>query len=47
MPDVTLLAGDCRPWLAALEPNSLDACVCDPPYELGFMGRAWDRAGVA
>src|SRR5690606_15016987 len=23
------------------------AIVCDPPYELGFMGRAWDSSGVA
>lgn len=26
---------------------SVDAVVTDPPYELGFMGREWDRAGVA
>lgn len=26
---------------------SMDAVVTDPPYELGFMGRAWDKAGVA
>jgi len=24
-----------------------DACVTDPPYELGFMGRAWDSTGIA
>jgi DNA modification methylase len=23
--------------------NSVDAVVCDPPYALGFMGKAWDR----
>jgi hypothetical protein len=21
--------------------------VTDPPYELGFMGKGWDRSGVA
>ena len=26
---------------------SVDAVVCDPPYELGFMGRSWDRSGIA
>ena len=26
---------------------SIDAIVCDPPYELGFMGKGWDSAGVA
>ncbi len=24
-----------------------DAVVCDPPYELGFMGKAWDKSGIA
>jgi len=29
-------------------PNEIvDAVVTDPPYELGFMGKRWDRAGVA
>jgi hypothetical protein len=27
--------------------NSIDAVVCDPPYELGFMGKRWDKSGVA
>ena len=44
---VRVLAGDCLDLLATLEADSLDACVTDPPYELGFMGRAWDRSGVA
>ncbi|CAA2142729.1 hypothetical protein [Hyphomicrobium sp. ghe19] len=34
--------------MRALEPESLHAAVTDPPYELGFMGKAWDKAdGVA
>lgn len=24
-----------------------ESCVTDPPYELNFMGRGWDRSGVA
>jgi DNA modification methylase len=40
---VTLYAGDCIDVLKQLEPNSLDACVTDPPYGLGFMGKAWDH----
>lgn len=44
---VRLLTGDCRELMATLEADSIDAVVCDPPYELNFMGRAWDRAGVA
>lgn len=26
---------------------NLHACVTDPPYELGFMGKKWDSSGVA
>lgn len=44
---VTVLHGDCRVELADLEPDSIDACVTDPPYELAFMGAKWDGSGVA
>lgn len=27
--------------------NGFDAVFCDPPYELGFMGKRWDASGVA
>lgn len=27
--------------------NSVDSVVTDPPYELGFMNRAWDSSGIA
>ncbi len=45
MSEVTIRLGDAR----ALElPDScVDAIVCDPPYELGFMGKRWDASGVA
>lgn len=39
--------GDCRTLLAQLPDHCLDACVTDPPYELNFMSREWDRRGVA
>ncbi|MDM4761912.1 DNA methyltransferase [Galbitalea sp. SE-J8] len=26
---------------------SFDSVVCDPPYELGFMGKGWDSTGIA
>lgn len=26
---------------------SVAAVVCDPPYELGFMGKDWDASGIA
>jgi site-specific DNA-methyltransferase (adenine-specific) len=42
---VTLYQGDCVAVMAALEAESVHAVVTDPPYELGFMGKAWDAAG--
>lgn len=47
MPSWEIRVGDCRDLLAELEPGSVDAIVTDPPYELGFMGRAWDASGIA
>lgn len=38
----TLYRGDCLDVLASMEPESVDAIVCDPPYGLGFMGKRWD-----
>lgn len=42
-----ILQGDCREVLAGMAAGSIDACVTDPPYELGFMGKKWDATGVA
>lgn len=39
---VTVLHGDCLEVLAAMPDASVDAIVTDPPYGLGFMGKAWD-----
>lgn len=44
---IQILVGDCREVLKTLEADSLHACVTDPPYELGFMGKVWDATGVA
>jgi len=44
---VQLMLGDCREVMKTLADASVDAIVCDPPYELGFMGRAWDKSGIA
>jgi site-specific DNA-methyltransferase (adenine-specific) len=44
---VSLHLGDCLDVLRTLDDNSVDAIVTDPPYELGFMGRDWDRSGIA
>ena len=42
-----LLTGDCLDVLATLEPESIDACVTDPPYGIGFLGREWDTFAPA
>lgn len=39
----TIHHGDMLDVLAALEPDSVDSIVCDPPYGLSFMGRGWDH----
>lgn len=44
---VKVVEGDCRDVLRGLPDGCVDAVVTDPPYELGFMGKAWDRTGVA
>ena len=46
-PRTVLFAGDCREVMSTLGNASIDAIVTDPPYELGFMGKAWDRSGIA
>ena len=39
--------GDCLEVMRGLDENSIDTCITDPPYELGFMGKKWDSSGVA
>lgn len=41
--------GDCLEVMQALidEGVTVQSCVTDPPYELGFMGRKWDATGIA
>lgn len=46
-PSPVVLVGDCRALMAAMPDCSVDSIVTDPPYELGFMGKAWDSTGIA
>ncbi len=34
--------GDCIDVMHEMAPESVDAIVTDPPYNIGFMGKAWD-----
>lgn len=45
--NVTLHRGDCLSVMRAMPACSVDSIVTDPPYELGFMGKAWDSTGIA
>ena len=42
-----LYNGNMLDMLNVIEPNSIDSIITDPPYELGFMGKDWDNAGVS
>lgn len=39
---VSVIHADCLDALAAMPAASVHAIVTDPPYDLGFMGKAWD-----
>lgn len=43
---VRILQGDCREVMRTLPDASVDSIVTDPPYGLGFMGKAWDSSFV-
>lgn len=45
--DYKIYNDDCLKVLDTLEENSIDSIVTDPPYELNFMGKGWDNAGVS
>src|SRR5574343_203349 len=42
-----LVQGDSLIALKDIAENSIDSIVTDPPYELGFMGKAWDNTGIS
>jgi site-specific DNA-methyltransferase (adenine-specific) len=42
-----LINSDCLEAMRNMADASVDAIVTDPPYELGFMGKSWDNAGIA
>jgi len=42
-----LYLGDCLEILKTIPENRIDTCITDPPYELGFMNKDWDSAGIS
>jgi site-specific DNA-methyltransferase (adenine-specific) len=45
--DAIIYQGNNLEVLPELPDNSVDSIICDPPYELGFMGKSWDSSGIA
>lgn len=39
---VALFQGDVLETVRKLPDNSIDGCLCDPPYGFSFMGKKWD-----
>lgn len=38
---------DIKDWAKDYKGELFDGILCDPPYELGFMGKSWDSSGIA
>ena len=38
---------DIKEWAKNYDGELFDGILCDPPYELGFMGKSWDSSGIA
>ena len=43
----TILVGDVIDRLREMKESSVDSIVTDPPYEIGFMGKAFDKTCIA
>lgn len=46
-PGASLIHGDAVEALRVFGADRFDSVVTDPPYELGFMGKAWDGTSIA
>lgn len=44
---IDLRKGDALLIVPTLPDHYVDSLVMDPPYEIGFMGKEWDRSGIA
>lgn len=42
-----IINGDMLEELDKMQENTIDVIITDPPYELNFMGKGWDNAGVS
>ena len=44
--DTTIVQADVMDWCKGYKGPKFHALLCDPPYELGFMGKKWDKSGI-
>ena len=44
---IDLKCGDMLEELEKINENSIDSIITDPPYELNFMNKGWDNAGIS
>ena len=42
-----LYQGNMLDMLEVIQPETIDSVITDPPYELNFMSKGWDNAGVS
>lgn len=47
METIHVINGDSKEILKTFPDNYFHAIICDPPYEIGFMSKAWDSTGIA
>lgn len=45
--DFKLYEGNMLDLGEVIQPETVDSIVTDPPYELNFMSKGWDRSGIA
>lgn len=45
--NVEIYNQDIIEWCKSYDGPQFHAVLCDPPYELGFMGKQWDSTGIA
>jgi len=44
--DTTIVQADVMDWCKGYKGPKFHAILCDPPYELGYMGKDWDKTGI-
>lgn len=42
-----IVCADVLEWAATYSGPKFHALLCDPPYEIGFMGKAFDKTGIS